>query len=204
MLQALQHWIESTYGLEPEDPVENFLIDRRLLEQHLAPGDPYRSADEVVLIAGEAPEIQLGLYLHQRLNLQEAELGKANAHQVLSGMEGVSHLLLLIHRLRQAEGITQLELELQAEIDKFLFLNLVPEAGLRGSAKSHLQRHADLDGLSRERLETYETARRLAYRYCLSLEQKYLAPRSYDGLYRELRHFYRMSHWKKLQTLGLP
>ncbi len=204
MLQTLQHWIESTYGLEPGDPVEDFLIDRRQLEAHLPPGDPYRGADEVVLIAGEAPEIQLGLYLSRQLKLEGTELGKASAHQVMSGLEGVSHLLLLIHRLKQAEDLSQLELELQAEIDKFLFLNLVPAAGLRDSAKTHLQRQADLDGLSAERLETYETARRLAYRYCLSLERKYLAPRSYDGLYRELRHFYRLSHWKKLQTLGPP
>ncbi len=204
MLQTLQRWIEATYRLDPQGPVEDFLIDRSLLERHLAADHPYRRADEVVLIAGEAPEVRLGLYLDEALDAAGARLGEASAHQVFSALEGVSHLLLLIHRLKQAEGLTQLEMELQAEIDKFLFLSLVPEAGLRAEAKAHLRRRADLAGLDGGRRETYEAARRLAYRYCLSLERKYLAPRSYDGMYRELRDFYRMSHWKKLQALGPP
>jgi hypothetical protein len=204
MLQTLQRWIEGTYRLEPQASVSDFLIDRRLLEDHLPEGHPYRRAEEVVLVAGEAPDLHLGLYFHSALRAEGACLGEAGAHQVSTLLEGVSHLLLVIHRLQRREGLTQLELELQAEVDKYLFLSLVPEAGLAEEAKVHLRRPADLQGLDEGRRETYEAARRLAYRYCLSLERRYLAPRSFDGLYRELRHFYRLSHWQKLHCLGTP
>ncbi|MCE9625580.1 MAG: hypothetical protein K8R69_09055 [Deltaproteobacteria bacterium] len=204
MLQELQGWIEETYQLEPTSPVADFLIDLPMLESQLAEGHPYRHAEEVLLVSGEDEDFELGLYLHSKFEPETARLDQASPHQILTTLEGVSHLLLVQHRLKNAEGLTQLELELQAEVDKFLFLRLQPDEARQEEAKSHLRHAANLEGLSDAQRETYDAARRLAYRYCLQLEREYLGPHSYDGLFRELRQFYRKNHWKKLQALGLP
>ena len=204
MLSELQSWIEETYRLEPESPVADYLIDRAQLERHLDKESPYRNAEEVLLLRGDAQDCEVGLFLHPKFGLEKTSVAEADTHGVMTALEGVSHLLLSLHRLKRSEGLTQLELELQAEVDKFLFLRLMPDEGRRAEAKRHLLSEANLEGLSRENLDRYAAARRLAHRYCLHLEETYLAPRSFDGLYRELPRFYRMSHWRKLQALGAP
>lgn len=204
MLRELQTWIEQTYRLDPEAPVSDFLIDRAQLELHLNADNPYLNAEEVLLLRGDSQDCELGLFLHPKLACEATPVASADAHGLLTTLEGVSHLLLSLHRLKREEGLTQLELELQAEVDKFLFLRLMPDEAHRVEAKRHLNSEVNLHGLSSERLETYAAARRLAQRYCQRLEATYLASRSFDGLYRELPEFYRMSHWKKLQSLGAP
>jgi len=201
MLNAIQTWMEQSYRLEPAGPLQPFLIDHELVLSYLGKRHPLAKAEEVVLLLDEAQDCHLGLYLDPRL-LKENEV-RLSAHQWMTLVEGVSHLLLLLNRLKSKQEVSQLELELQAEIDKFIFMKFyVPESG--AEAKGHLQREADLKKLDPSRKITYETARRLAYRYCLQLENKYLVNRSWDPLWENLRHFYRMSHWEKLRSLGLP
>lgn len=203
MLEEMQRWIEGTYRLEPEAPVADFLIDQRLLEQHLSEDSPYRRAEEVLLLKGKPGDFRLGLFLHPKLQ-ESASLDSSDTHHLMTTLEGVSHFLLVLHRLKNSEELTQLELELQAEVDKFLFLRLMPDEARQDEAKRHLHQETNLPGLDVEQIQTYAAARRLAHRYCLHLEREYLAPRSFDGLYRELREFYRMSHWKKINALGTP
>lgn len=204
MLREIQHWIEATYRLEPESCVEEYLIDGSQLDRHLSCEDPYRHAEEVLLLRSDEENCELGLFLHPKLGCENTPLAEAETHPLMTATEGVSHLLLVMHRLRHSEGLTQLELELQAEVDKYLFLRLMPESSRQAEAKRHLHQEANLAGLGADRMETYAAARRLAQRYCRRLEEEYLSSRSFDGLYRELRLFYRMSHWKKLQSLGTP
>ncbi len=202
MLQSIQNWMESTYHLEPEIPVSNFLINHSLLQKYLGANHPLNQAEEVLLIFNQKGEVELGLYLHPKF--REKSFGNATSHETLTILEGVSHLLLALHRFRAGETLSQLELELQAEIDKFLFLRIAQEKFPKQNAWIHLEQDANLTGLSETQKETYKTARRLACRYCIELEKRYLNLGSYDGLFHELRQFYRMSHWKKLQTIGLP
>ncbi|HCU23596.1 MAG TPA: hypothetical protein DF383_01160 [Deltaproteobacteria bacterium] len=195
MLQALQNWIESTYQLEAESPVGDFLIDRPSLLRRLGSNHPLTRSEEVLLAERRGTEWRLGLYL-------DAGKEPDNTHQIMTALEGVSHLRLLLHRIREEENLSHLELELQAEIDKFLFFRLDGKSD--EEAKLHLRRPSNLEGLDSVRRKTYESARRLAYRYCLYLDGEYLSGNSHDRLYRELRRFYRLSHWQKLQMLGPP
>ncbi|HKX13196.1 MAG TPA: hypothetical protein VJP40_08590 [bacterium] len=192
MLQELQNWIESTYRLEMEEDLSPYLIGKRELKRILKPGDPFRQAEEVVLCTESGGECFLGLYL---------KLRGSRLHRLLTTLEGVSHLRLMMHRLKFGENLSRLELELQAEIDKFVFLRLQkPDE----DPAFHLRRGADLPGLNAEQRRLYGDSRRLANRYCLRLEREFLSTHSRDGLFRELRGFYRMSHWRKLEHLGAP
>lgn len=192
MLQELQNWIERTYRLEGEEDLSPYLIGKRELKRHLKPGDPFREAEEVVVFTESGGECFLGLYLRLKGN---------RLHRLLTALEGVSHLRLMIHRLKAGENFSRLELELQAEVDKFVFLRLQKP---KEDPAFHLHRSACLPGLNADQARTYEDSLRLANRYCLKLEREFLATRSRDGLFRELREFYRMSHWRKLEYLGKP
>ena len=81
-------------------------------------------------------------------------------------IEGISHFMLLVERARREEPVTLLELEVQAEIDKFV------------SARLHCPEHAPairralfLDvslqpGLTPEERSRYREAGRLARAWC--------------------------------------
>lgn len=192
MLQNLQNWIESTYRLDGEEDLAPYLIGKKELKRFLKPGDPFRQAEEVVLFTESGGECFLGLYLKVKGN---------RMHRLLTTLEGVSHLRLMMHRLKSGEELSRLELELQAEVDKFVFLRMQKP---REDAAFHLRRGAALAGLDAEQRRLYEDSLRLANRYCRRLERDFLSTHSRDGLLRELRGFYRMSHWQKLQHLGAP
>ena len=192
MLRDLQHWIEDTYQLESGSDLSPFLLAKRDLRHFLKPGDPFRQAEEVVLLTESGGECFLGLYLQPK---------GSRLHRLLTTLEGVSHLRLLLHRLDSGEEISRLELELQAEVDKFVYLR---QQGTETDPSFHLRRASKLPGLSPEQRRLYDDSLRLANRYCQKLEREFFATRSRDGLLRELRQFYRMSHWRKLEYLGAP
>ena len=138
MLQELQNWIESTYRLDGEEDLSPYLIGKHELKRFLRPGDPFRQAEEVVLLTESGGEFFLGLYLQRK---------GSRLHRLLTTLEGVSHLRLMMHRLKSGESLTRLELELQAEVDKFVFLRLQKPAE---DPAFHLKRGAGLAGLSAE------------------------------------------------------
>jgi hypothetical protein len=203
MLQIIQKWIESTYCLEQEQPVSQFLIKQTLLKKYLGNQHPLNHAEEVLLVFAQNEEVELGLYLHPKFS-RKMDFYNSSPHEILTLLEGVSHLRLALNRFRVGENFSQLEMELQAEIDKFLFFSMPHDLFPNRNAWAHLEKEANLRGLSKQQKETYQTARRLACRYCLELEKKYLNTKSFDGLFHEVRQFYRMSHWKKIHTIGLP
>lgn len=202
MITSVQKWIEGVYQLDPSRPLSQYLINHTMLVDYLGRDHPLTQAEEVVIIKNdiknEKDDVALGLYLHNSLLKRRQGTSEHQTHQIITITEGVSHLLLILHHLRLGENFSKLELELQAEIDKFLFLRM---GNLSQYAKLHLNKKSNLKNLSHSQKITYETARQLAYRYCMHLEKEYLAENSLSRLFVELRHFYRMNHWAKLRFL---
>jgi hypothetical protein len=111
----------------------------------------------------------------------------------------VSHFVYLAYAARRDKPVRRLELELQAEVDKFAagVLGVAPRgradpAQLRRRIFDELPIDPDLD---EEEEERYLTAWRLARRYTVYLERRYLVARETRRFLDELRGFYR---------LGLP
>ena len=106
--------------------------------------------------------------------------------------------------------MTQLELELQGEIDKYLvvlfFRGLEDEGAVSERLRQLLfERYELTAGLSVESSERYHEASRLANRYCGWLESRYLRRKRREALARETRRFWRLGHREKLETIaGLP
>ncbi|MBI4953879.1 MAG: hypothetical protein HY908_17780 [Myxococcales bacterium] len=118
-------------------------------------------------------------------------------------VEGVSHFVLLADRARRELPTTELELELQAELDKFLLLAVARERPLEPWQARAL--HERLFGHARflhpagtERGDRYRTAHALAERFTAALARRYLATRRHRELCAILRRFYHASPNDKL------
>ena len=134
-------------------------------------------------------------------------LDQSNLHAFCAATEEVSHFLYLLFCARVARSVTQLELELQGEIDKYLvvllFRGLEDEGAVSERLRQQLfERYELVGGLSPETSERYHEASRLANRYCGWLESRYLRRNRPEALARETRRFWRLGQREKLETIA--
>ena len=204
LLRALQGGIESMYRVETDLDVCDFLVgeDDRLMM------DVERMPREQLFIKEAAGEIELGLFVDERtlenLELRDPRrrLDEHNLNDFLLAVEGVSHFVYLVHRARAERQVSAVELELQAEVDKYLCALLVgwqqtgePPSELRKRLFQQVQFAGDL---SQEERERYQLANAAADEYAASLESRFVATRAVDELLSEVRHFYRKGLAEKL------
>jgi hypothetical protein len=118
-------------------------------------------------------------------------------------IEGVSHFVYIVERARMQRGTTQLELELQAEVDKWLVL----AASMRGfdvddstALRTRLYERVifEHDGAT-ELGERYRVANDAANRFVRRLERDYVAPARFGELRVELRRFFQVGQEEKLR-----
>jgi len=202
----VQRRLESFYALDPEAPVSEFLI---------APADAVHlpGGGSRTLVSQKGDEVSVGVVLDADLG---ARLEHADPRQRLDGSnlgpfstltEEVSHFLYLLFRARAERPVTQLELELQAEVDKYLtavwLLSLQNEGAVSTRLRHALFRSYRLaDDVGDERAERYRAASRLADRYCGWLESRYLRRRRVRELAEEARRFWRLGQREKLETIA--
>ncbi len=119
-------------------------------------------------------------------------------------IEGISHFNCVAWKASQDRTVTFLELELQAEIDKFvstMFLAMEQSnselmASLHGRLFEGVSFHNDLDD---EQLERYRSANNYASRYCHALRQQLID--DHQMAKSELRHFYRLQSPEKFSHI---
>lgn len=203
---CVQRRLESLYALDPEAPVTDFLVATDAAS-HL-PGAGSRT-----LVAQQGDEVSVGVVLDGSIG---AGLETADPRERLDGTnlgpfstltEEVSHFLYVLFRARSDRPVTQLELELQGEVDKYLvalfFRGLREEGALSERLRQQLfARYQLVAGLSAESSERYHEASRLANRYCGWLEARYLKPRRREALAHETRRFWRLGQREKLETIA--
>lgn len=200
MLRLLQQQLEAVYRTDAPD-ITHFLVDDAQLEQLV--GSDQRPADEWVLVRESEDGLDLAVWVADRhravLDAADApaEAMDAAFQAFCAAVEGVSHFLLLIERARRAEPLRLLELEAQAEVDKFVCARLhAPERSREWQAR--LFRDVDLhDGLSELERERYREAGRLAEGLCTHLDRH----RHDAARLRELRAFWRASGHQRMERM---
>jgi hypothetical protein len=211
-LRFLQRELEAIYGVEAPR-VEEFLVGS---DAARAAGHAPRAPEEL-LVLEEADGVALGLYLSPAV---VAGAEGADPHDprprltargalgdVASAAEGVSHFVYVATRAAAGQRVSLLELEVQAEVDKFALLVLhLWRRGLRRMSPAlrarlfeRVRYHAWLGDEERAR---YEEANRLGGGYARWLEGRYVDEADIDGLLRELRRTYRRGGGEKLAYLG--
>ena len=195
MLARLQRGLEHMYRIETEVSVDDFVIGDQA-RRELGVG---RAPREQFLVSEEDGEVSLGLFVDQRAlsNLERHDpirrLDDRNLGDFLLAVEGVSHFVYLTWRAQHDHRVSALELELQAEVDKYVTCLLCghPDrsAELRRRLFEEFSFEPDLDDEERAR---YRTANSNAQRYSASLERRFVQPGRIADMLGELRRFYRL------------
>jgi hypothetical protein len=204
MLTRLQRGLEQLYRIETDVEVSDYVIDAGMRDQ-LRVG---RAPREQLLVAEDGGEVSVGLFVdHEALSNLEANdpghrLDDRNIGDFLLAVEGVSHFVYLTWRARHDHRITALELELQAEVDKYVTCLLCGHidrsAELRRRLFEQFTFETDLDDDERQR---YRTANSNARRYSGSLERRFVQPGRIADMLGELRRFYRLPLDGKLDLI---
>jgi hypothetical protein len=133
-------------------------------------------------------------------------LTEGNLADFCTALEGVSHFLYSTWRLRSDAPVSLLELETQAEVDKYA-ATVFLLGGQQGGPYPN-QVHARLfdrvafdPRLDAHQFDRYRTAHRSAAQYCRRLERRFVrnGEARIEALVRELRKFYRLGCTAKLR-----
>ena len=216
LLRRMQSLLAGLYDAPVEHDVGDFLVcDRRRFAQVVG-ARTHCEDDEQVFVIEDRHGVQLGVYIDERVlaRLERRDptelLDDDNLGDFCTALEGVSHFHYLVWSLTRARPVSLLELELQAEVDKYAVAmalltrqraGMFPR-GLHARMFDAVTFSPQPDETSRRR---YEVANRHAARYCRSLDDRFLRPRRLrpDMWLAELRRFFRWGHQEKLRRLAV-
>lgn len=211
MLRPLQHLLETIYDAPSGEDVEQFVVcarDALPAERRTA------AADEELVLVQDGDEARLGLFIDAdvlaRLDRDSPlrRLSSANIADFWTVLEGVSHFNCVMWHAAHSKGVSQLELELQAEVDKYIASVWLLRAQNPGHFPRGLRRllferaHPDA-GLDAPRRHLYAAASRYAARFCARLEQHLASdrPTLRRSAMTALRRFYRLAGTRKLHLI---
>jgi len=209
VLARLQSMLSELYALDVAYDVDDFLVtDERIADALDADG---RQLDEKLLIAEEQGEASIALYLDAQIverlrkNDPATQLRSDNLEDFWTALEGVSHFVYYVWNAVLEKSVTLMEMELQAEVDKFVATALLLHRQ-RGRLPPNLHQclfdaptfDARLDA---EELARYRSANRYAGRYCMKLAPQLAARPGPDSLRDELCYFYRLAQPGKIEHI---
>jgi hypothetical protein len=122
-------------------------------------------------------------------------------------IEGVSHFVYVVERARMGRAATQLELEVQAEVDKWVVLAAsIRSFDAHRSAKLRARLYEDFVFLhdetseaGRELAERYRVANDVAHRFVRRLERDFVGRARFGELHAELWRFFHIGQEGKLR-----
>jgi DNA-binding PucR family transcriptional regulator len=212
LLRELQRRLAGLYDAPAEHDVYDFLITDAAHAAALQGAAAAPPTDEQLLVVEEEDGVGISLYLDRAVIERLAErcplqsLCDENLGDFCTALEGVSHFHYFVWSAGMARPVSLLELELQAEVDKYasaLQILLQQRAGrFPGELFERLfDRAGFLPHLPPQELTRYEEAHRFAARFCRRLEERFLRRRQArpDALLAELRTFYRLGRHAKLR-----
>lgn len=211
IVQKIDRALKALYRLNVPLCAEDFLICRAL---------PIRMAgsstqDGALYLRSTGSELELGIYLspsireeldHLKLSRNISKWTLAQFHAFAVTAEEVSHFLYVIHHASAERSMSQLELEIQGEIDKFLMIYFQSKSVDSGRFSALLEmlfvRFRLASDLGSEEKERYLLANRLAKKFVQNHCPNLAKPRSREKTLRLLRRFYRLDIAEKMSLLG--
>ncbi len=209
VLARLQQGLEQLYRVDTRADVTDFVIDAAARDSlGLA-----RAPREQLIVHQDEGDgaIDIGLFVDDGALATLARhdpsdgLGDHNLDDFLLTLEGVSHFVYLVWRAQAGLPVSALELELQAEVDKWITCALVMERtgaipdDLAGKLFGAVEFADDLDDDEHDR---YRIANENAQRYSESLHRRFVSPGRIAPMLAELRRFYRLSLTGKLAFIN--
>ena len=182
----MQHALERVYRLDRVVDVGDFVRDAE------------DGRESVLLRESEDGGLEMSVQLPKLAD-------DATLDGVCQIIEGVSHFVYLVERARVERTATQLELEMQAEVDKYVSSYWLMREQFPGRFPAELlnvlfERTRIDSRLARGRESLYREATRYAQKFCRRLERSLRGARGDSGgeILAELRRFYRLTNTRKL------
>jgi len=212
LLRRFQAMLAGIYDLPAGEDVSRYLLTDRARLPAALHGSP---SEEQLLVAEEPDGLLLGLFLApellERLARQDPHAGLegGNLADCWTALEGVSHFTYLGFHAQHDRPVSLHELELQAEVDKFvcsLWL-LAEQQPTRSPAGLHellfARSHVDV-ARAGELAPMYRRASGWAARYCgrLAGHARTAARSLPPAALCELRRFYRLTNGGKLRWIA--
>ena len=217
ILRQIQDLIGGIYDVSVSHDVYDFLVTDR---GHLPAAARDSSTDEQLIIALEQDSCGVSLYLDPALleRLKQADpirtLNDGNVADYLTALEGVSHFVYFAWNAGHDKSVSLLELELQAEIDKYvasycLLRRQFPDRFPAELMRVLFERTRIDPTLAGDRTEIYRAASRYAEKFCRRLERSLrdsgaISQPADAGrgvmtapVMAELRRFYRLTDTRK-------
>lgn len=212
MLEKLQQKLERIYEVQAGLDVHDFLVTDHEFVRHMDEEHDLRSSPEKLLVHQTENDLHVSLYIKQEIiDLLEqddplASLNQDNVNAYLIALEGVSHFIYLAWNAGHDREISLFELELQAEVDKYIFTMILlanqQDACLPGGLLSRLfLQHSYASDLNSEEQQRYERANYYAYHYCKALHHNCIANQR-ASFFNDLRRFYRLTSHHKINHIA--
>lgn len=210
-LASLQGALADIYDLPATPDVAQFLLTDRAA---VARVHEARDSDEQLIVAQEDDGIALALYIDaavlDRLSRRDpfAALTGENLADYLTVAEGVSHFVYVTWNAGFDKPVTLLELELQAEVDKYVLCAWLLRE--QGSGRFPRELHRALFERTRidpaaaaGRARLYHLASTYAGRFCrrVAASLGHGTRGATRELLAELRRFYRFGNARKLRHI---
>lgn len=216
LLKKIQQQFEKIYQLPQDLSIEDFLINEEALEKLQGKQcTPLTTPNlkGLMLLLPEEDELSLAIYLNEQVinNLHKHSpflgLNETNIHDFCIMAEEVSHFLYATWKARHSIQITRLELELQAEVDKFIICTFYcsnhETCFDRTILKELLFETFNLEkGLPVELKDRYSTASKFALHYCHFLENHFIKKDHLRQMMGEIRRFYRLGQTDKISHIN--
>ena len=208
LLRRLQELLAGIYDVHVEHDVRDFVTsDRGFLPEHARAS----GTDEQLLVEGGGEQLGVALFLDQALlaRLERTDplgaLHGGNIGDWWTALEGVSHFVCVAWNAHHDRDVSLLELELQAEIDKYVATFSLLRRQAPGHFPHELHRilfgrtHVDPQ-LPPARAALYRRASAYAARFCRRIETRLRRPAEEASreMTAELRRFYRLTEARKL------
>lgn len=211
LLEALKSDLERLYEIDVPLLLGDFLITDRELIGRIA-ADPPADTQEALYLIEDGEHTGMALYIDEavvrRLAADDPRdaLHEGNLADFCVALEGVSHFTYVAWRASHDRSVTQLELEMQAEVDKFATSTMLLGQQCAGRIPPDLARRlfgnvSFLPGLDAQSRERYERANDYAGRFCEGLTRRHMRAPGSAAMTRELRRFYRLDQRQKIKHI---
>jgi hypothetical protein len=221
VIKTIDRAIKRLYNIDLKFKAENFVLrDDEPIVIDGEEEDPTKvrsgqmHAALLVKTEGEnAQELSVGIFLSHAMrdilaSINHWDVGSWNHSQVsafVAAAEEISHFNYLLFHSSRGRKVSQLELELQADVDKFLlvFFSVIKGRETTGAFFERLYDQLFLhfrlrEGLSREQRERYENANTFAKAFVLKFRPLLKQKSSYSQALQLARHFYRVNCAEKI------
>lgn len=211
-VNRMQHQLQQIYDLTPTANVRDFLITSNHDLKNIEADNTIRPSDEKLLIQQQGDDLYVSLYIAEEL-LDKLEhhdpferLDENNLPEFCVVLEGVSHFVYLCWNANYNRSVTQLDLELQAEVDKFVSIYTLSNLQGNPVCLSELDNwlfnrcHFSPD-LGILEFNRYQKANDSARRFCRKISPLIGRNNDRQSPCRELKRFYRRRNHDKLDSV---